>query len=191
MQERTWPYVAAVGALQTHGLFPRELLRTPPTAVFVLSAGAIAGLAWTAGLATEQLGAATGPKVSGILNVAFGNAAEIAITLFALRAGLTTLVKASITGSILGNILLVVGMSMLFGGFKHGEQRFSRTVAGLNASMLTIAVIGLIVPAVFAQSLPRPDESAVFHLSTGIAAVLIVTYLLSLIFFFRTPSAGG
>jgi Ca2+:H+ antiporter len=162
-----------------------------PTAVFLLSALAIGGLAWVVGLATEQLGAATGPKVAGLLNVAFGNAAEVVISLFALRAGLDTLVKASLTGSILGNILLVLGMSMFFGGLKHGEQRFSRTAAGLNASMLTIAVIGLIIPAVFAQSIPAGDTKAVLHLSVGIAIVLVVTYVLSLVFFFRTPTAAG
>jgi Ca2+:H+ antiporter len=162
-----------------------------PTAVFVFSGVSIAGFAWITGLATEQLGIDLGPKASGVLNVAFGNAAELVITVFALRAGLFTLVKASLTGSILGNILLVLGLSMLCGGLRHGTQRFSRTIAGMNASMLTIAVIGLIVPAVFAQSLPAANAAAVVHLSTGIAVVLIVTYFLSLIFFFNTPEAGG
>ncbi len=162
-----------------------------PTLVFVFSAAAIAGLAWLIGLSTERLGASVGPRISGVLNVTFGNAAEIVITLFALHQGLFTLVKASITGSILGNLLLVLGMSMFLGGVRHGEQRFSRSVAGMNASMLTIAVIGLIVPAVFANSLPSANRDAVVHLSTGIAIVLMVTYLLSLVFFFRTPRAGG
>jgi len=162
-----------------------------PTLIVVLCAAAIGGLAWIVGLATEQLGAATGPKVSGVLNVAFGNAAEIVITIFALRAGLLTLVKASITGSILSNLLLVLGLSMLSGGLRHGVQRFSQTVAGLNAAMLTLAVIGLIVPAVFAQSLPEQNAHAVEHLSIGIGIVLMLTYFLSLIFFFQTPEAGG
>lgn len=168
-----------------------KLLGGAPTLVFVFSAVALGGLAWITGLATEHLGTSVGPKISGVLNVAFGNAAEIVITLFALHQGLFTLVKASITGSILGNLLLVLGLSMVLGGARHGEQRFSRTVAGMNASMLTIAVIGLIVPAVFANSLPHADRSAVIHLSTGISFVLIVTYMLSLIYFFRTPRAGG
>ncbi len=162
-----------------------------PTVIVLLSAASIGGLAWIVGLATEQLGVATGPKVSGVLNVAFGNAAEIVITLFALHQGLTTLVKASITGSILSNVLLVLGLSMLTGGLRHGVQRFSQTVAGLNAAMLTLAVIGLIVPAVFAQSLPAQDTKAVEHLSIGIGIVLMTTYVLSLVFFFQTPEAGG
>lgn len=162
-----------------------------PTAIVLLSAAAIGGLAWMVGLATEQLGAATGPKVSGVLNVAFGNAAEIVITIFALRQGLSTLVKASITGSILSNMLLVLGLSMLTGGLRHGMQRFSQTVAGLNAAMLTLAVIGLIVPAVFVQTLPSANPKAVEHLSVGIGIVLMATYLLSLVFFFQTPEAGG
>ncbi|HZQ35993.1 MAG TPA: calcium/proton exchanger [Dehalococcoidia bacterium] len=162
-----------------------------PSLIVLLSAAAIGGLAWIVGLATEQLGAATGPKISGVLNVAFGNAAEIVITIFALRQGLSTLVKASITGSILSNMLLVLGLSMLTGGLRHGMQRFSQTVAGLNAAMLTLAVIGLIVPAVFAQTLPVGDPNAVEHLSIGIGVVLMVTYLLSLVFFFQTPEAGG
>jgi len=166
-------------------------ISAPPTLIVACSAVAIAGLAWIIGLATEQLGVSTGPKVSGLLNVAFGNAAEIVITLFALRQGLLTLVKASITGSILSNLLLVLGVSMLGGGLKHGTQRFSRTVAGTNAAMLMIAVIGLIVPAVFAQSLPQADPGAVIRLSTGISAILVITYGLSLIFFFRTPGTGG
>jgi len=168
-----------------------DLAGAPHTLIVALSAAAIGGIAWIIGLATEQLGVSAGPKVSGVLNVAFGNAAEVVITIFALRQGLSTLVKASITGSILSNVLLVLGLSMLTGGLKHGEQRFSRTVAGLNAAMLTIAMIGLIVPAVFAQSLPAPNHDRVEQLSTGIAIVLMITYLLSLIFFFRTPSAGG
>jgi len=163
----------------------------PAPLVFGLAALAIAMLAWLVGVATEELGAATGPKISGVLNATFGNIAELIITVFALRAGLTTVVKASITGSILGNLLLVLGLSLVLGGLRHGELRFSRTMAGTNASLLMIAVVGLAVPAVFARSAGPSGSGPVENLSIGVAAILLLAYALSLIFFFRTPSAGG
>lgn len=168
-----------------------DLAGAPPTVLFVLSGVAISGLAWLVGVATEQLGSSTGSKISGLLNIAFGNAAELVITILALRAGLLTLVRASITGSILGNLLLVLGFSILVGGLKNGQQRFSRLAATTSASALMIAVIGLIVPAVFAQAQLYANQATIVNLSTGIAIVLIVTYALSLVFFFETPGAGG
>lgn len=163
----------------------------PPTVTFIAAGAATATLAWLVGVATENLGAITGPKISGVLNATFGNIAEIVITLFALRAGLTTVVKASITGSILGNTLLVLGLSFLLAGLRHGHLRFSRLAAGHNASLLTIAVIGLAVPAVFAQSIGAGHGPAIEHLSVGVGAILMLSYLASLIFFFHTPEAGG
>jgi Ca2+:H+ antiporter len=163
----------------------------PPTAIFLIAACAMALLAWLVGVATEQLGATAGPKVSGVLNAGFGNIAELIITVFALRAGLTTLVKASITGSILGNMLLVLGMSLLLAGMRHGDLRFSRTMAATNASLLMTAVVGLAIPAVFALTIPRVEAAPVFHLSLGVAAILLLAYVFGLIFFFTTPSAGG
>ncbi len=174
--------IAAVGT---------RLLQLPPTVVFVTSAVAMGLLAWLVGVATEELGAATGPKISGLLNATFGNIAEVIVTVFALRAGLTTVVKASITGSILGNTLLVLGMSLVLAGLRHGELRFSRGLAGINSSLLMIAVVALAVPAVFAASTPDGSGGEVEHLSVGVAAILLVAYALSLFFFFRTPSAGG
>lgn len=168
-----------------------RLTGLPPTAVFVIAALAMAMLAWIVGIATEQLGAATGPKLSGVLNATFGNIAEVIITVFALRAGLTTVVKASITGSILGNTLLVLGLSLVLAGLRHGELRFSRTLAGINSSLLMIAVVGLAVPAVFAQSLKVDPTGAVEHLSIGVAAILLIAYALNLVFFFQHSAAGG
>src|SRR5579885_1119555 len=106
------PRVAGFAGTGTLGVLALllDVADVAPTVIVLLSAVAIGGLAWIVGLATEQLGAATGPKISGVLNVAFGNAAEIVITIFALRQGLSTLVKASITGSILSNMLLVLGL---------------------------------------------------------------------------------
>jgi Ca2+:H+ antiporter len=181
----------AATALLTVCSLAARLAGLPAPLIFVLAACAMALLAWVIGLATEQLAAVTGPKLGGVLNATFGNIAEIIITFFALRAGLTTVVKASITGSILGNTLLVLGLSILLGGMRHGELRFSRTMASLNASLLMIAVIGLAVPAVFARSLPVGQSGPVERLSVGVGVILLAAYLLSLVFFFRTPSAGG
>src|SRR6476469_5056540 len=125
-------------------------LHADPTVLFVISAAAILGLAWVVGLSTERLGSLTGPQVGGILNATFGNIAELIIAFFALQAGLIDVVKASLTGSIIGNLLLVLGASVLVGGLRHGTQRFSQRIAGANAALLTVAVIGLFVPAVFA-----------------------------------------
>jgi Ca2+:H+ antiporter len=168
-----------------------RVVGAPATVTFIIAAGAMALLAWLVGVATEQLGATAGPKVSGVLNAGFGNIAELIITVFALRAGLTTLVKASITGSILGNMLLVLGMSLLLAGMRHGDLKFSRARAATNATLLMIAVVGLAVPAVFALTTPGISAEPVFHLSLGVAAILMLAYVFGLIFFFTTPSAGG
>jgi Ca2+:H+ antiporter len=122
------------------------------------------------------------------LNATFGNAAELIITIAAIRAGLLDVVKASITGSIIGNILLVLGLSFLAGGLKHGFQRFSRRSASVSVTMMTLAVIGLIIPAVFAQAIEERDHFGVEYLSIGVAIALMLVYVLSLIFSFRmTP----
>ena len=97
-----------------------ELLHAPTLLIFALTSLALIGLAWVLGQATESLGHHAGPRVGGVLNATFGNAAELIITIFALSAGLTTVVKASIIGSIIGNMLLVLGASLLFGGLKNG-----------------------------------------------------------------------
>ncbi len=131
-----------------------ELLRAPVPVVFVLTALAMVGLAWLLSQATESLGHHAGPRVGGILSATFGNAAELIITIFALSAGLTTVVKASIIGSILGNALLVLGMSLVAGGLKNGTQRFSSTIAGANAAMLAIVAVGLSLPTIFAATGP-------------------------------------
>src|SRR5215208_2229071 len=120
--------------------------------IFLIAAAAILGLAWIVGLSTERLGAITGPQVGGILNATFGNIAELIIAFFALQAGLIEVVKASLTGSIIGNLLLVLGISVLVGGLRNGEQLFSAKVAGMNAGLLALAAIGLLVPAVFELS---------------------------------------
>ena len=127
-------------------------LHVDETVLFLVSAAGILGLAWVVGLSTERLGSLTGPQVGGILNATFGNIAELIIAFFALQAGLIDVVKASITGSIIGNLLLVLGASVLVGGLRHGTQTFSQRIAGSNAALLVVAAIGLFVPAVFAFS---------------------------------------
>ena len=129
-----------------------ELLGAPVLVIFALTSLALVGLAWVLGQATESLGHHAGPRIGGILNATFGNAAELIITIFALSAGLTTVVKASIIGSIIGNVLLVLGASLLLGGLKNGTQSFSATIAGINASMLAIVVAALALPTIFATT---------------------------------------
>jgi Ca2+:H+ antiporter len=160
--------------------------------VFVVSAIAILGLAWIVGLSTERLGALTGPQVGGILNATFGNIAELIIAFFALQAGLITVVKASLTGSIIGNLLLVLGAAVLAGGLKNGLQTFSQRIAGSNAALLVLAAVGLFIPAVFAVSGSETQGTRVEE-SVLVALVLMVGYGLSLVWQFTNPEAtlGG
>lgn len=153
--------------------------------VFVTSALALLPLAATMGRATEVLAERLGGGIGGLLNATFGNAAELIIGALALREGLVDLVKASITGSIIGNVLLVFGAAALVGGLRHPVQRFNRTAAGLGTTMLLLSAVGLIVPAVFHRLVPD-HRAAELALDTEIAVVLLVTYGLSLVFTLRT-----
>ncbi len=161
-------------------------------AVFVASAVAILGLAWVIGLSTERLGAITGPQVGGVLNATFGNIAELIIAFFALQAGLLTVVKASITGSIIGNLLLVMGAAILAGGLRNGLQTFSQRIAGSNAALLVLAAVGLFIPAIFALSSQTTQAQRVEE-SVLIAIVLMVGYGLALVWQFTNPerTLGG
>ncbi len=158
-----------------------------PTIVFVTSALAVIPAAGLLGQATEELAVHTGPRVGGLLNATLGNAAELIITLFAIRAGLLDLVKASITGSILGNILLVMGLSILTGGLKNGVQRFNRTQAGANAVQLILAVLALMVPSIFFFA-HTETNGPVESLSIGTAVAMLIIYVLGLLFAFRFTS---
>ena len=155
-------------------------------AVFVTSVLAILPLAGYIGRATEALAEQLGGGIGGLLNATFGNAAELIIGALALREGLTDLVKASITGSIIGNLLLVFGASALVGGLRHPVQHFNRTAAGLGTTMLLLSTIALVVPAVFHRLSRGVPDSPELKLDTEIAVVLFVTYCLSLIFKLRT-----
>lgn len=162
-----------------------ELLHANPLVVFLLSALGIIPLADLIGEGTEELAVHTGPKLGGLLNATLGNAAELIITVFAIRAGLLELVVASITGSIIGNLLLVGGLSLLVGGLKHGRQTFDRRQAGLNATMLVLAVIALVIPSLFSRAIDpelNPSIPAERLLSEGVAFVIIVLYVLNVIY---------
>jgi Ca2+:H+ antiporter len=160
------------------------------SAVFIASALAMIPLAALLGQATEQVAIYTGPKVGGLLNATLGNAAELIITIIALRQGLTEVVKASIAGSIIGNILVVLGLSVLLGGLKNGTQRFDAQTAGVNATMMALAVVAMVIPAVIAlgDHDMRPSQADIEHLSDGMAVVLIVMYGLYLLFTLRGGS---
>jgi Ca2+:H+ antiporter len=158
--------------------------------VFIASGLAIVPLAGWMGRATEALAEKLGAGIGGLLNATFGNAAEMIIAFQGLRAGLTEVVKASLTGSILGNILLVLGVSILAGGMKHKNQKFNRTAATMSATLMALSAIGLLVPAVFhwvTAGQPRGDRlQAEANISLEISVVLFATYILSLFFSLRT-----
>jgi Ca2+:H+ antiporter len=157
------------------------------TAIFAASAVAILPLAGYIGRATETLAARLGSGLGGLLNATFGNAAELIIGALALRRGLTDLVKASLTGSIIGNVLLVFGLCALIGGIKHPPvQRFNRTAAALGSTMLLLSAIGLTVPAVFHFLAKARGSDVELTLDTEIAVVLLVTYVASLVFTLKT-----
>ena len=196
----TWPYLLAP-------LIPAavivDLAGAPATAVFFVSAVALVPPAAMMGRATEELAERSGNVVGGLLNVTFGNAPELIIALFALGKGLHEVVKASLIGSILGNILLVMGAAMLVGGLSGGRtrgvQKFGQTAASAQSTMLLLAVAALIMPGVFALvegvGLPHPGDARVDygatleHLSLAVACVLILSYAAGLLFSLRTHAS--
>jgi Ca2+:H+ antiporter len=175
-----------------------ELAHAAAGLVFFSAALGVIPTAALMGRATEEVAAKSGPGIGGLLNVTFGNAPELIIALFALERGLHEVVKASIVGSILGNILLVMGAAMLAGGLVGDRkvQRFDRTAAGVQTLMLILAVAALVMPAIFelveGQGLPGIDQERVTFddtvedLSLAVAIVLIATYVAGLIFSLRT-----
>ncbi|MEO5754753.1 MAG: calcium/proton exchanger [Chthoniobacterales bacterium] len=155
-------------------------------ALFIVSSVAIVPLAGWMGRATEQLAARSGTAIGGFLNATFGNAAELIIALVALHKGLTGVVKASITGSIIGNLLLVLGASILAGGIRYRKQTFNQTAARISATSLGLGAIALLIPTVFHQAAAsRPGgwtDEAEQKLSLAIVVVLFLTYFFSLLF---------
>lgn len=188
-----WPYLLVPFIPLAIAL---DLAHVSPTIIFFSSALGVIPTAALMGRATEELAARSGPGIGGLLNVTFGNAPELIIALFALEAGLHEVVKASIIGSVIGNILLVMGASMFVGGLGRERQLFDRTSAGAQSSMLLLAVAALMMPAIFelveGKGLPSPGselisyDSTVEQLSLAVAVVLIMTYVAGLIFSLRT-----
>jgi Ca2+:H+ antiporter len=166
-----------------------EVMHAGPVWLFIVAGLAIIPLAGVLGDATEEMAGSMGPVGGGLLSGTLGNATELIIALIAVRAGEIEVVKASITGSILGNLLLVFGLSVLVGGLGREKQTFERTHAGANTSMLMLAVCALVMPAVFDLveygTLER-DTEQVHRLSLWTSGVLIATYLASFIFSFKT-----
>lgn len=166
-----------------------HFMHAPAGWVFLVSALAIVPLAGLMGTATEELAKCLGSGIGGLLNATFGNATELIIALVAVRSGQIAVVKASLIGSIIGNVLLVLGASVLVGGLKHKMQIFNKDVAQSHATMLALAVIALLVPALFVrvrgitETASDPNISAV---SMGVAGVLMVLYIGSLVFSLRT-----
>jgi Ca2+:H+ antiporter len=179
-----WPTVAAPAAVAF------ELLGVGTIWVFAMSALAVIPLAGMMGRATENLAATLGPGVGGLLNATFGNAAELIIGLLIVSRGpsMYPLVKASITGSIIGNVLLVLGMAMLLGGVRYTRQEFNRTAVSIGSTLLALASIGLVMPTTYyylfrvGTALRSPQMEKVESLSEEIALILAAVYVLYLVF---------
>jgi len=173
-------------------LVAQYLLHLPPLWVFVLAILAIVPLAEFIRRATVQLADRSGPAVGGLLNVTFGNTAELILALFVLRTGEVEVVKAQITGSIIGNTLLGLGLAVLVGSIGRRRQTFSKDRAGLLSSLLILSLLGLLVPALFSYTEHGRDVVNVAalneRLSLGVAAVLIVVYLANLLYTLVTHS---
>jgi Ca2+:H+ antiporter len=173
-----------------------EVVGGPDLAIFLTSAGAIIPLAGLIGRSTEQLALHVGPRLGGLINATFGNVTELIISIFLILENRIEILQASLTGSILGNLLLVLGVSFLLGGLKHEEQEFNARSASVHATSLALAVAGLLMPALFALGEHRSliEREVV---SGTVAAVLIALYVAALAFtlvthehLFRTPAAS-
>jgi len=164
-----------------------EFLGFSQTILFMLSALAIIPLAGLMGEATEEISFFSGPRIGGFLNATFGNATELIIAFFAMKAGLFDVVKASIAGSVIGNILLVLGASMLAGGLKYKTQQFNQKAVEVSSSMLLFSVIGLVIPAIFTHTVSESLLTTRYEgLSVAVALIMFSIYLLSLVFSFYT-----
>lgn len=167
--------------------FIAKFLNASGTIMFLLSAASIIPLAGLMGECTEEISFYTGPKVGGFLNGTLGNATELIISFFALKEGLFEVVKSSIAGAVIGNVLLVIGASMLAGGLKYKSLKFNKEVNEVTSSMLLFAVIGLCIPALFTHSVnPSLLNTRYEGLSLFVAIVMIIIYVLNLLFSFVT-----
>jgi Ca2+:H+ antiporter len=176
---RNFALVAAVSAVAV----VLRVLDASGLVVFVASAVALAGLAWMLGEATDQAGDAAGPRASALLNATFGNLPEVVIVVLAIRAGLDDIARASIIGSVIGNVLLILGLSLVIGGWRNGVQTFNERVAATNSSMLVLGVVGLGLPTLFAAV--EHDPPAAETLSRWTGAALLAVYAAYLLYSFR------
>lgn len=158
------------------------------TLIFITAALAIIPLAAFMGEATEEIAVVVGPNLGGLLNATFGNATELILAFIALKSGLVAVVKATLTGSIIGNLLLVMGFSMLLGGLRFKEQNFQPTTARLNASVMNLAVIAILLPTAVQYTSTGIESITLQKLSVAVAVVLILVYLLTLLFSMKTHS---
>ncbi|MGL5065530.1 MAG: calcium/proton exchanger [Microcoleus sp.] len=156
--------------------------------VFITSALGIIPIAIWLSTATEEVAIVTGPSIGGLLNAVFGNATELIIAIVALKAGLIDIVKASITGTIISNLLLVMGLSMLLGGIRYKEQEFKPIIARVNGSTMTLAVIAILLPTMVIYTSNGVEPAAIANLSLIAAIVLIAVYALTLLFSLKTHS---
>ena len=155
--------------------------------LFLCSSLAIIPLAGVMGKSTDDIACFCGQKIGGLLNATFGNATELIIAFVAMKAGMFDVVKASLAGSVIGNILLVLGMSMFAGGLKYKKQTFSRDSINITSSMLLLAVLGLSIPAIFTHTLPERSLTAQYEgLNIIIAVLMLVVYVSQFIFTFVT-----
>src|SRR4051812_37349236 len=170
-----------------------DILGLPPLLTFIIAALAVVPLAKIMSDSTEGLAHHVGPTIGGLLVATFGNAVELIIAILALFQGLNEVVKASITGSIIGNLLFVLGLSMFAGGLKHKTQRFNRVGASASSSQLVLAIIALIIPAVFTSTLgtdlaKKSKDDLLENLSILVAVILLICYAGQLVFFLFTHS---
>ncbi len=182
---RGWvvPVLLAIAAVPVTLWF----LGVPVLPLLVISSLAILPLAYLMGVATEELAKHMGPALGGLFNVSFGNAVEIIIGIAALRAGLIKLVQASLSGSIIGNILLILGLSMLLGGFRHKRQTFGRRAASTRSTLLVLATVGLVMPSLFILATVQPaSQETLTFVSVAIAILLLIAYAGALVFSFHT-----
>jgi Ca2+:H+ antiporter len=156
--------------------------------VFLCAVVGLIPLAKFMGQVTEEIAVLTGPSIGGLLNATFGNAAELIIAVIALRAGLVDVVKATVTGSIISNLLLVAGLAMFLGGVRYKQQVFQPVVARVNASSMNLAVVALLLPTVVAYTAPTLGELSIQELSVAVALVLLGVYGLTLLFSLKTHS---
>ena len=165
-----------------------SLLHIDPVILFFLSALSILPLAKLMGQATEEVSIHSGSTIGGLVNVTFGNATELIIAIIALNAGLIEMVKASITGAVIGNMLLLLGVAIVIACLKRDKQVFNKTIAHANSGLLLLVIIGLVMPAVFSETQSNTTPSLLLGLSIVTAAVLIILYVLYLLFSLKTHS---